>query len=176
MIHSAMPAHGPGNPVKGGGLEIDETPDVRESTMKWLSAMVFALLLFGSAASAQEQGDALPSGFESAPVLKSGETADGDPIKYPQTDSPEIVSVVGTLQPGGRTARHQHPIPVFVYVLEGELEVQTEGRDARSYKAGDAFMESVNTWHQAHNKGSAPAKILVVFMGEAGKPTTIAAQ
>ncbi len=144
--------------------------------MKSFSATACAFLLLTSAAAAQAQGDALPSGFEAAPVLKSSETADGNPIKFPQSNNPEIVSVTGTLQPGGRTARHQHPIPVFVYVLEGELEVQTEGHDPRNYKAGEAFLESVNTWHQAHNKSSGPTKILVVFMGEAGKPTTVAAQ
>jgi len=67
-------------------------------------------------------------------------------------------------------------VPVFVYVLDGELEVQTEGEEARRYKAGEAFLESIGRWHQAHNKGDAPTRILVVFMGEAGKPTTIAAE
>jgi quercetin dioxygenase-like cupin family protein len=133
-----------------------------------------------SAALAQQHSqhsasDALPAGFETKPVIKSTKTADGDPIRFPTGGTPEIVSVIGTLQPGGRTARHQHPIPVYVYVLEGELQVQTEGKEPRIYKTGEAFLESVNTWHQAFNKGSIPTRILVVFVGEEGKPSTVTA-
>ena len=75
-----------------------------------------------------------------------------------------------------RTARHQHPVPVFVYVLEGTLTVQADGGQPREYKPGQAYMEDINHWHQAFNKGTTPVKILVVFMGEEGKPTTINAR
>jgi quercetin dioxygenase-like cupin family protein len=119
---------------------------------------------------------ALPQGFKAEPVLKSGKTADGDPLKFPATEKAEIVSVIGTLEPGGRTALHQHPVPVYVYLLEGSLTVKTEGGEPRNYKAGQAFLESVNKWHQAFNEGDQPTKILVVFMGEEGKPTTQAKQ
>jgi quercetin dioxygenase-like cupin family protein len=142
-----------------------------------------ALVALSSAAVAQQTqpsagatDQALPTGFETKPVLKSGKTADGDLLQLPKTEKPEIISVIGTLQPGGRTARHQHPVPVYVYVLEGELEVQADGSQARQYKTGDAFLESVNKWHQAHNNGSTPAKILVVFVGEEGKPSTVNAK
>jgi quercetin dioxygenase-like cupin family protein len=117
--------------------------------------------------------DALPTGFETKPVIKSTKTADGDAIQFPTGGTPEIVSVIGTLQPGGRTARHQHPVPVYVYVLEGELQVQTDGKEPRQYKSGEAFLESVNTWHQASNKGSTPTRILVVFVGQEGMPSTV---
>ncbi len=135
-----------------------------------------ALIAMTGMAVAQQQhaaDHALPSGFETKPLLKSGKTADGDPVQYPKTEKAEIVAVTGTLAPGGRTPLHQHPIPVYVYVMEGELEVQTEGKEARHYKTGDSFIESVNRSHQAFNKGSSPAKILVVFVGEEGRPTTV---
>jgi len=122
-----------------------------------------------------EADQALPSGFKAEPVLKESTTADGDPLQLPGGTA-EIISVIGTLDPGGRTARHQHPVPVYVYVLEGEIEVQTEGGEPRQYKQGDAFLESMNKWHQAFNKGQSPTKILVVFIGEQGKPTTVTSQ
>lgn len=137
-----------------------------------LAACVFLALPISVAVA---QDDALPSGFEAQPVLKSGVTADGDPIRLP-TENAEIISVIGSIQPGGRTARHQHPVPVYVYVMEGELDVVTEGHEPRHYKAGDAFLESVDRWHQAFNKGATVAKILVVFIGEKGKPTTVASK
>lgn len=122
------------------------------------------------------QDSALPKGFKATPLLKSVKTADGDALAYPKTGTPEIVSVIGVLEPGGRTALHQHPVPVYVYVMQGTLEVQTEGEAVRKYKAGQAFLESVGRWHQAFNKTKKPVKLLVVFMGEEGKPTTQAKQ
>ena len=167
--------------MSSGPLKFRASHIKQEGAMNWLSAASVSLAVIGTAPAfgqqAQDTGNqALPSGFEAQPVLKTSETADGDPLAFPQTDKVEIVSVTGTIQPDGRTARHQHPVPVFVYVLEGSLEVQTEGKEARTYNVGSAFMESVNQWHQAFNKGDAPAKILVVFMGEQGKPTTVAAE
>jgi quercetin dioxygenase-like cupin family protein len=142
--------------------------------MKWFIAASMLVVLSQWAVAAQD--DPLPSGFKAQSVLKSTKTADGDPLKLPQTGNAEIVSVIGTLDPGGRTARHQHPVPVFVYVMEGQLEVKTEGGEPRSYKAGEAFLESVDRWHQAFNNADSDTKILVVFIGEEGKPTTIASK
>lgn len=119
---------------------------------------------------------ALPSGFETKSLIKSGQTRDHEPIVYPKTEKPEIITVIGTLQQGGRTALHEHPVPVIVYVLEGEIELQTEGGESHQYKTGDAYIESVNRRHQAINKGNAPARVLVVFVGEEGKPTTVTAK
>jgi len=139
--------------------------------MRALFALALGISLAASSASGQDD-QALPSGFETQPVLKSTKTADGDPLQLPTAGQAEIVSVIGTLAPGGRTARHKHPVPVFVYLLEGELEVQSEGGEPRQYQTGDAFLESVDRWHQAFNNGSSPTKLLVVFVGEEGKPTT----
>ena len=127
----------------------------------------------GTAASADQ---ALPSGFKTEPLLKTGQTRDNEPIVYPETDKPEIVSVIGTIEAGGRTPLHEHPVPVYVYVLEGELELRTEGGEPHQYKAGEAYIEALNRKHQLFNTGDGPAKVLVVFIGEEGKPTTAAAQ
>jgi quercetin dioxygenase-like cupin family protein len=61
-------------------------------------------------------------------------------------------------------------------LLEAELEVQTEGGEPRHYQAGEAFLESIDRWHQAFNNGSSETRILVVFVGEEGRPTSIAKQ
>lgn len=139
-----------------------------------LSSLITSLVLIGGAGA--QSDDALPKGFKATPVLKSGKTAGHVAITYPKTDKPEIISVIGELEPGGRTARHQHPVPVYVYVLEGTLTVQADGHQPRDYEPGQAFLEDINHWHQAFNKGRTPVKILVVFVGEEGKPTTIAAK
>jgi quercetin dioxygenase-like cupin family protein len=61
-----------------------------------------------------------------------------------------------------------------VYVLEGEVELQSHGGQPHQYKAGEAYIEALNHQHQLFN-GNVP-KVLVVFVGEEGKPTTITAK
>ena|SRR5436309_1986490 len=137
-----------------------------------VSLVSLALLVTATA----QDDQALPKGFKTTPVLKSVQTASNMKIEYPRAGQAEVVSVIGELEPGGRTPRHQHPVPVFVYVLDGTITVQTDGGEPREYTPGKAFVEDVNHWHQALNKGTAPVRILVVFMGEEGKPTTINAK
>ena len=125
--------------------------------------------------SSRAQNEALPAGFETKSVLKTAVTRDGDPITYP-AGTPEIISVIGTIEPGGRTPLHQHPVPVYVYILEGEVELRSEGSEPHRYNPGEAYIEALNLNHQLFNIGSAPAKVLVVFVGEEGSPTTVAAK
>jgi quercetin dioxygenase-like cupin family protein len=147
--------------------------------VRHLAFVTLASLVLVTAGTAQQpvaDDQALPKGFKTTPVLKSIETASNKKIQYAKGGQAEVVSVIGELEAGGRTSRHQHPVPVFVYVLEGTLTVQADGGQPREYAPGKAFMEDVNHWHQAFNKSTAPVKILVVFMGEEGKPTTINAK
>jgi len=140
---------------------------------RFVTTLLAVSALAGAALAQSASDQALPSGFKTTPVLKATRTASEMKLEYPKTDKPEIVSVVGELEPGGRTSLHQHPVPVFVYILEGTLTVQAEGGPPREYKTGQAFVEDINHTHQAFNKTGAPTKILVVFAGEEGKPTTV---
>ena len=118
------------------------------------------------------QDSPLPEGFTTEPVIQTTTNREGVPITLP-TGTPEIISVIATLEPDGRTPLHQHPVPVFVYVQEGEVVVRTEGAEAQRYAAGEAFIEAQNSTHQAFNVGDAPAKLLVVIVGEEGQPPTV---
>jgi quercetin dioxygenase-like cupin family protein len=144
----------------------------RRTAATWLVGAAAALALPLSAALAQE--GALPSGFETEPVLKTTETRDGDPIVYPE-GTPEITSVIGTIEPGGRTPLHQHPVPVYVYILEGTVELETEGGDPTVYNQGEAYVEALNRDHQLFNRGEETARILVVISGAEGVAPTVAA-
>jgi quercetin dioxygenase-like cupin family protein len=126
---------------------------------------VAAALLFPVTTDAQ-------TNFKATPILQSGTTVHGKAIAYPATDSPEITALLLEIAPGGESGRHMHPNPTFVYVLEGTLDVEMEGK-THSFKAGDSFLEAVNTWHNGKNKGKVPAKVLVVFSGAAGQPNLI---
>ncbi|MGH7537889.1 MAG: cupin domain-containing protein [Gemmatimonadales bacterium] len=111
--------------------------------------------------------------FKATPILQSGVTVGGAPFAYPKTDSAEVTALLLEIGPGGETGRHMHPNPTFVYVLEGAIEVEVDGSTAHTYKAGDTFLEVLNAWHNGKNKGTTPARILVVFSGVKGKPNLI---
>jgi quercetin dioxygenase-like cupin family protein len=111
-----------------------------------------------------------------SPVVKATATAAGQKLQYPQTDKPEIESVLIEIAPGGESGRHMHPVPTYVYVLEGTLTVEMDHGSPREYAAGSGFLESVNTWHNGKNLGQAPVKFLVVFVSEEGKKNFIRAE
>jgi len=138
-----------------------------------MGKLALAAVLGLAPISALAQDDPLPAGFTAEPLLKATKTRDGVPVVYP-TGTPEIISVIGTLEPDGRTALHQHPVPVYVYILEGEVEVKSVDGEPVRYKAGEAYIEAQNHTHQAFNAAGGPTKLLVVFMGEEGSPTTVA--
>ena len=146
---------------------------------RWLFVVLFgtalALRLGIDPASAQDLA-AVAQGAKTEVILKSGKTVDGDLVRYPAEGGPEITSAIVTLEPGGRTALHQHPMPVFAYILEGKLTVREEGHEPRTYQEGDSFLETVGHWHQGFNEGDKPVRVLAVFLGEAGQPTTIPKQ
>ncbi len=111
--------------------------------------------------------------FKAMPVLQTSATVAGTPLAYPVTKTPEITGLLLEIGPGGETGRHMHPYPTFVYLLEGSIVVEADGRPIHSYKAGDAFLEVQNTWHNGKNTGKVPAKILVVFAGVKGQPNLV---
>src|SRR3989454_12672462 len=114
--------------------------------------------------------------FSSTPILQSGATVGGASIAYPKTDSAELTAVRLDIGPGGETGRHMHPYPTLVYVLEGAIEVAMDRGMVHSYQAGDSFLMVVNTWTNAKNNGTMPAKVLVVFVGVHGKPNLVRPQ
>lgn len=133
-------------------------------------------LLTATAAALMATPAAAQVKFSSTPILQSGVTNAGRPIAYPKTDSAEVTALRVDIGPGGETGRHMHLYPAFVYVLEGAVDVEMEGDMIHSYKAGDSFLEVINTWHNGKNSGTTPVKLLVVFAGVRGKPNLVRPQ
>ena len=106
-----------------------------------------------------------------APVLATGETILGQPIAYPEA-SAHVTAVIVTLPPGVSTGLHRHPVPLFGYMLEGELTVTYEGAGERTYRPGDALMEAIDTPHDGRNTGTGDVRILAVFIGADGIPNS----
>jgi quercetin dioxygenase-like cupin family protein len=110
-------------------------------------------------------------GFHATPLLQRTTTDSGQTIEFPSGPN-QISAFLVELAPGGEHSRHRHPFPIFAYVLEGTLTLDIEGVGEMQFPAGTAHLEPVNTWHRDINKGAAPVKWVVVFLGQAGKPFT----
>ncbi len=106
-------------------------------------------------------------------VMKGSTTISGQKIEYPKTDKAEMASILVEIQPGKENGRHMHAVPTYVHVLEGTMTVEFEDGARQTFKAGSGFLEVMNTVHSAKNLGDVPLKLLVVFVGEEGKPNLI---
>lgn len=72
--------------------------------------------------------------------------------------------------PGARAGRHTHPGDEISYVQEGQVELLVDGQAPRVVKAGESFVITAGTVHDAHNSSDAPVKLLGVYVVEKGKP------
>lgn len=126
-----------------------------------IMALCFTGLLFGPA-KAQKNPDvtAVPPKILLTKLLNT-----------PSLKNQEFKMVLVTFKPGEKSPGHRHPIPTFVYVIEGEFESEFDGKTYR-YKAGDTFYEEPNKLHGGTKNLSAtkPVKLLAIFIGDKGKP------
>jgi quercetin dioxygenase-like cupin family protein len=72
--------------------------------------------------------------------------------------------------PGAKAGRHTHPGDEISYVLDGEATLLIDGQAPRIVKAGESFVIPAGVVHDAHNDGSAPIKLVGVYVVEKGKP------
>jgi|SoiMethySBSTD1v2_1073268.scaffolds.fasta_scaffold407109_2 quercetin dioxygenase-like cupin family protein len=105
-------------------------------------------------------------------LLSTGQTILSQPIAYPTQSPAKIVSAIVTMLPGEETGWHQHDVPMFGYILEGEVTVTYAGKGTHVYRQGDALIEAIDIPHNGRNTGNGPARILAVFMGADGVPDT----
>ena len=66
--------------------------------------------------------------------------------------------------------RHKHPGEEIIYVVEGSLEYQVDGRQATTVNAGEPFFVPAETVHAVRNVGSGNAVELATYVVEKGKP------
>lgn len=74
------------------------------------------------------------------------------------------------IAPGANVGRHTHPGEEISYVIEGEIEILTEGQPSRKIKAGEGFVIPNGAKHDARNSGAGVLKLAIVYLIEKGKP------
>jgi quercetin dioxygenase-like cupin family protein len=108
---------------------------------------------------------------ELALVSRDSTTIAGEPLAYPSTPNPEITSNIVPIAPGATTQWMTHPVPVYIYVLEGTLTVEFTDGSRREFAAGQAFLQSRTKWHRGRNDGEGPMRFLAVCCGAKDVPT-----
>lgn len=121
--------------------------------MKRTSALVLSLTLTCGTIAAQE------------PTIASLLTRDlaGVPGK-------ELQMITVEYPPGGFDPVHRHHAQAMVYVLEGAVVMQVEGKPPMTLTAGETFYEGPDDVHLVARNASrsAPAKFVVFFVKEKG--------
>lgn len=130
------------------------------------------LMLPAGLATGEEARATGPVGLTITPILETANTITDQPIRFPQGDN-QFIAVLAEVEPGGQVGRHLHPVPLFVYMLEGTLDIDVEGHGTHTFSAGQGFAEVINTWHNGRNTGDVTARFLIVFSGQRGTPNLV---
>jgi quercetin dioxygenase-like cupin family protein len=82
----------------------------------------------------------------------------------------EVIQVRVDLDPGVAFPKHRHPGEEIIYVVEGSLEYEVEGKPPMTLKAGEVLFIPAGTIHAAKNVGSGNAAEIATYVVEKGKP------
>jgi len=127
--------------------------------MRTARNITIAALILGSALAAEVAQSKQP-GTKRTPLQQHDLSAPGR----------EVVQVRVDFDPGYVSPRHTHPGEEIIYVLEGTIEYQVEGRPTATYKAGEVLMVPAGAPHAAKNVGKGNAAELATYIVEKGKP------
>ena len=111
-------------------------------------------------------------------IITLANAADGPLLSLPLPElaaNQEMRVVEVNLAPGQESSPHRHNAYVFVYVLEGTVNMQVSGGELVTLSAGGMFYESPGDIHTVSQNASAtePAKFLVHMLRTIGTPVSI---
>lgn len=99
------------------------------------------------------------------PLIQSPKTTLGQDFKYP-AGQPLIKAFMIDIPVGMQTSLHKHAVPLFVYVVSGDLEVDYGSKGKKTYKPGASFVEAIDWCHFGKAAAKTPVKILGVYLGQ----------
>ena len=89
---------------------------------------------------------------------------------FPKDDQLEARVLTATVQPGATSPWHTHPAPVAVYVIEGTITLELDGREPVTKKAGEALLEPANVKVRAANHGQTPTRVVIFQVSAPSAP------
>ena len=87
----------------------------------------------------------------------------------------ETVQARIDIAPGAVARWHRHPGEEVIYVLEGVLEYQLEGKPPVTLRAGEVLFVPSGVAHKARNPGAVNGAELATYIVEKGKPLVVPA-
>ena len=132
---------------------------MQSSQMMTMRVMAVALLILGNAL-VPDLAWAQQAGIKRTDLQRHDLSAPGR----------EAVQVRVDFEPGAAFGRHTHPGEEIIYVLEGALEYQVDGKPPMTLKAGDVLFIPAGTIHAAKNVGGVTASELATYVVEKDKP------
>jgi quercetin dioxygenase-like cupin family protein len=96
-------------------------------------------------------------------------TAD-EPLLYLSTPDPVISSGILTIPPGGISRWMIHPVPAYVYILQGDLTVEFIDGNKKTFHEGEVILQPRAVWHRGRNEAQRPLRFLAAFLGAKGVP------
>lgn len=132
---------------------------MKNRTSKW--KMLAVIMFIGSSALSGTQ-----SGMDATTPLP------------PLLENQEMRIVTVNLAPGQSSPPHRHNAHVFVYVLEGSIEMQVRGGALTRLGVGETFYESPDNIHEVSRNASTTesAKFLVHMLKTVGAPSSVPVQ
>jgi quercetin dioxygenase-like cupin family protein len=85
----------------------------------------------------------------------------------------EVVQARVDFPEGSAFARHTHPGEEIIYVIEGSIEYDVDGKPPVTLRAGEVLFIPAGTVHAAKNVGSGNAAELGTYFVEKGKPLVV---
>lgn len=82
----------------------------------------------------------------------------------------EAVQLRVDIDPGKIAPNHRHPGEEIIYVVEGTIEYQLEGKPPATLKAGDVLFVPKGVIHSAKNVGQTNAAEIGTYIVPKGKP------
>ncbi len=127
-------------------------------------------LLCGMIAAAACAGPVAAEESKPAPAAKS-EGIKRIPLQRFEVPGTNYETIIGLaeIQPNVSIGRHTHPGPESGYVTEGSFELIIDGETPRRLQAGDSYVVTAKTVHDA-KAGPEGAKVIATYVIEKGQP------
>ena len=89
----------------------------------------------------------------------------------PEMEGKDMNVWVADIPPSASTGRHSHPTPRFVYVIEGAVVYEVDGKQPQTFKTGEAYVEMPGEVHNFRNASTTlPARALGFQYAKKGQP------
>ena len=133
--------------------------------MHKFAAVLVLLLLSASSAWSAEDGP-----ITTTTLLTTTSSWDNITLPAYPAGQPQITIARVQIAPGASLPQHLHHNTIAAGVLlTGQLKVVTDSGATIELVAGDAVIETIDTWHTGQNTGMVPTELIVFYAGIEGQ-------